>query len=177
MNIFFMCFLVAVSLSMDAFSLALVYGTYGLAKKSEFILSGVVGIFHLIMPLLGLLFGSILMKYFIFDVDLVVGVIFGIIGLEMVFSVNKEEEVKLLVGWIGFLLFGLSVSMDSLTTGIGLSAISNNYLGVSVLFMIVSALFTYLGLILGNCLNERFGKYATMFGGIIMMILSFYYIF
>lgn len=177
MNIFFMCLLVAISLSMDAFSLALIYGTYGLSKKNELLLSGIVGIFHFVMPLLGLFFGSIVMKYFIFNVNLVVGFIFGIIGIEMLLSVKKEEEVKILVSLIGFLLFGLSVSLDSLTTGIGLSAISHNYIGVACLFMIVSALFTYLGLRFGNRLNEKFGKYATLLGGILMLVLALGYIF
>ena len=176
MNIFFTCFLIAISLSMDAFSLALIYGTYGLSKKNEFLLSGIVGVFHFVMPLLGLFFGSIMMKYFVFNVNLVVGVIFGIIGIEMLISVKKEEEVKILVSWIGFLFFGLSVSMDSLTTGIGLSAISQNYLGVASLFMIVSATFTYFGLRFGNRLNDSFGKYATLCGGILMLILAIGYI-
>lgn len=177
MNIFFMCIFIAVSLSMDAFSLALIYGTYGLSLRNEIILSIIVGTFHLIMPLLGLFFGSVLMKYFIFNINLVVGIIFGIIGLEMFFSGGKEDDVKLLVGWIGFLLFGLSVSVDSFTTGIGLSAISNNFLCVSIIFMLVSGMFTFLGLILGDCLNEKFGKYATIVGGIMMIFLGIYYIF
>lgn len=177
MNIFFTCFLIAVSLSMDAFSLALIYGTYGLSKKDEVLLSVIVGVFHFVMPLLGLFFGSIIMKYFVFNVNLVVGIIFGIIGIEMLFSVKSEEDVKVLVSWVGFLFFGISVSMDSLTTGIGLSAISKNYLGVASLFMIVSAIFTYLGLRFGNRLNDRFGKYATLCGGIMMLFLAISYIF
>lgn len=177
MNIFFTCFLIAVSLSMDAFSLALIYGTYGLSKKDEVLLSVIVGVFHFVMPLLGLFFGSIIMKYFVFNVNLVVGIIFGIIGIEMLISVKSEEDVKVLVSWVGFLFFGISVSMDSLTTGIGLSAISKNYLGVASLFMIVSAIFTYLGLRFGNRLNDRFGKCATLCGGIMMLVLAISYIF
>ena len=177
MNIFFTCFLIAVSLSMDAFSLALIYGTYGLSSRDELLLSGIVGIYHLIMPLLGLFFGSIIMKYFIFDVNLVVGIIFFIIGIEMLLSLKKEEEIKFLVSFLGFLFFGLSVSIDSLTTGIGLSAISHNYFGVASLFMVVSALFTYFGLRFGNRLNLSFGKYATLFGGLMLLILAISYIF
>ena len=33
--------------------------------------------------------------------------------------------------------------------------------------MLVSFLFTYIGLRLGNKINDRLGKYATLFGGII----------
>ena len=176
MNIFLTCLLIAVSLSMDAFSLSLIYGTYGLSKKNQLLLALIVGIFHLVMPLLGLGFGNIIMNYLIFNVNWVVGIIFFIIGLEMLISSKKEEEVKVLISFLGFLFFGLSVSIDSLTTGIGLSAISNNYIGVALLFMVVSAIFTYMGLNLGNKLSKRFGKCATLCGGIMMIILSLSYI-
>ena len=177
MNIFFTCLLVAVSLSMDAFSLSLIYGTYALERKKELLLAGIVGLFHLVMPLLGLFFGNLIMDYMVFNVFIVVGIIFGIIGIEMILSSFKDEEVKILVNFIGFLLFGLSVSIDSLTTGVGLSAIGDNYIGMASLFMIVSAIFTYVGLRMGNKLSNKFGKYATIGGGIMMIILAIYYIF
>ena len=177
MNIFFVVLLIGVSLSMDAFSLALIYGTYGLSIKNEIILSVIVGLFHFFMPLVGLFFGTLIYQYFIFNVNLVIGVIFSIIGIEMIVSSIKEEEVKILVSLWGFLLFGLSVSIDSLTTGVGISAISHNYLMVSSIFMIVSGLFTYIGLRLGNKINDNFGKYSTVFGGGMMIFLAIYYIF
>lgn len=176
MNIFLTCLLIAISLSMDAFSLSLIYGTYGLSRKNQILLAGIVGIFHFVMPLLGLGFGNFIMNYLIFNVNLVVGIIFFIIGIEMLISSKKEEEVKLLVSLVGFLFFGLSVSIDSLTTGIGLSAISRNYVGVASLFMVVSAMFTYIGLRLGNKLSNQFGKYATICGGVMMVILALSYI-
>ena len=168
------CLIVAVSLSMDAFSLSLVYGTYGMDKKNEILLASIVGIFHFFMPLLGLGLGNILMKYFVFDLNLMVGIIFLIIGIEMIVSAKKDEEVKILIGVVGNLLFGLSVSIDSFTTGIGLSVISNNYMGVSMLFMIVSGCFTYVGLSFGNRLSDYFGKYATIGGGILLCMLGIY---
>ena len=97
-----------------------------------------------------------------------------IIGIEMIISIAKDEDVKILISLIGFFLFGLSVSVDSFTTGIGLSVISHNYIGVSVMFMIVSGIFTYIGLCLGNKLSDRFGKYATICGGILMCFLAVY---
>lgn len=177
MNAILTCFLIAVSLAMDAFSLALIYGTYGLSKKNEILLSVIVGVFHFFMPLLGLGLGSILMQYFIFNLELMVGIIFLIIGIEMIISANKDEEVKILISLLGFLLFGLSVSIDSFTTGIGLSVISHNYIGVASLFMIVSGIFTYGGLKLGNKLNDKFGKYATITGGILMCLLAIHHLF
>lgn len=169
--------LIGISLSMDAFSLAIIYGTYGIGKRNEFILSIIVGLFHFFMPLIGLCVGSVIMKSFLFSVHLIVGVIFGIIGISMVVSSSKEVDDKMLINFVSFLLFGLSVSIDSLTTGIGLSLISHNYLLVSSIFMTVSGIFTFMGLRFGSILNNKFGKCANIMGGIIMILLSFYYLF
>ena len=177
MDAFFTIFLIAVSLSMDAFSLALIYGTFGFTRKNELILAFIVGVFHFFMPLLGLAIGSLLMKYFMVNFNFIVSIIFLVIGVEMIVSVKRKEEVKVLKGIVGNLLFGLSVSIDSFTTGIGLSVISKNYIGVALMFMIVSGLFTYVGLRFGNKLSERFGKYATISGGILMCLLAIYQLF
>ena len=54
---FFTIILIGISLSMDAFSLALAYGISGITKKEIIILSLIVGIFHFCMPLIGLALG------------------------------------------------------------------------------------------------------------------------
>ena len=69
-------------------------------------------------------------------------------------------------------MFGLSVSIDSLTVGIGLKAITNNYLLSSTIFSICSFMFTYLGLILGNIIENRVGSYSKLLGGIILIIIA-----
>lgn len=176
MNVLLTTILVGISLSMDAFSLSLIYGTNGLKKKDIFLLSIIVGIFHFFMPLIGIFFGNLIYKYFIFNLNLVVSIIFGIIGIEMLISSFKDEEINISTNILGFLIFGLSVSIDSLTTGIGLSVINNNYIQCSSVFMLTSTIFTYLGLVLGNKLNNRLGNFSTTIGGIILMLLSIYYL-
>lgn len=177
MNVIITCFLIAISLSMDAFSLSLAYGMYGFSLKKEILLSCIVGIFHFFMPLFGFLLGNIIIKYFIFDLNLLVGGIFLIIGIEMIASFKNNSSIKIIDSLSGFLLFGLSVSIDSFTTGIGLVVISKNYIGVSFIFMLVSGLFTYLGLRIGKYFSDLFGKYAIFLGGIIMCILALYQLF
>ena len=150
MDIFFTTLLVGISLSMDAFSLSLIYGTQNIGKKNEIMLTIIVGLFHFFMPLLGLNIGNFLLVYFVFNINIVVGIIFSIIGLEMIISSIKESDVKILLSMWGLVLFGFSVSLDSLTTGIGLKAINDNFLEVSSIFMICSGIFTFFGLKHGN---------------------------
>ena len=60
---------------MDAFSLSIIYGTYGIEMRRSLFLSFIVGIFHFLMPIIGVKFGS-LFSSFIYNVDFVVGIIF-----------------------------------------------------------------------------------------------------
>lgn len=177
MNTFFTTLLVGISLSMDAFSLALIYGTQNISNRSKILLSIIVGLYHFFMPLLGLFFGNIIIKNLIININILVAIIFFVIGIEMIISSLKEKEEKLFLGLSGFLIFGFSVSVDSFTTGIGLNAINNNYLQVSIIFCLVSGLFTFLGLVLGNRLERYFGKFSTILGGFILIALGIYYFF
>ena len=119
--------LIAVSLSMDAFSLSLIYGTQGITKKHKIILSLIVGAYHFIMPLLGVTIGKIITSKIIINTNLIVGIILILISIEMIISSLKKEEKSFLLTIPSYLIFGLSVSIDSLTTGIGLSLITNKY--------------------------------------------------
>ena len=174
MNTFLTTLLIAISLSMDAFSLSLVYGTLNIDKKNKIILSFIVGIYHFLMPLLGLSIGSFVAKYLVFNLKYLVSIIFITIGLELILSNTKEVPLENI---ISFLIFGLSVSIDSFTTGIGLNIINNNYLTVSTTFCLTSCLFTYFGLNIGDKLSQKYGKISTICGGIVLIILGLSYLF
>lgn len=169
--------LVAIGLSMDAFSLSILYGTLGFTKRRVVGLSVVVGIFHFFMPLIGSMVGSALLNFLPVDQDLIVGIIFMVIAIQMFCSTSKEEEIMNIVGIGSLLLFGFTVSIDSFSVGIGLSAISSNYLLVVSIFSIISTTFTFLGLMIGNKLNDKFGKVSTWIGSIILIVLAIIYMF
>ena len=170
-------FLIALSLSMDVFSLALIYGTQGISKRDKIILAIIVGMYHFIMPLIGLSIGSFLTDKIIINTNILVGVILTLIAIEMIISSFKDKEEKFLLSLAGYFLFGLSVSIDSLTAGIGLPAITNSFFSSALVFAITSTIFTYLGLNLGNILNKKYGKVSTMIGGLILLIIGIIYIF
>ena len=169
--------LIAVSLSMDAFSLALIYGTQDITKKGKILLSTIVGIYHFIMPLIGLTLGLYVTSKVIINTNILVGIILSLIAIEMIISSFKNKEEKFLLSIPGYLLFGLSVSIDSLTTGIGLPAITDKYILSASVFSVTSLLFTFLGLNLGNILNKKYGKISTIIGGIILLVIGLLYIF
>lgn len=175
MNII-LVFLIAISLSMDAFSLSLAYGTISLSKNDIKLLSVIVGAYHFLMPILGMLIGNFILNVLKINDNLLVFVIFLFIGISMLIeSFKKGEKVKKLK-ITEMILFGLAVSIDSFSIGIGLNAISNNFLICSIIFSITSFIFTYIGLVLGNKLNQLIGKVATFIGGITLIILGIIYI-
>lgn len=169
MNIILL-FLIAISLSMDAFSLSLAYGMVIILKKERVLLSVIVGIFHFFMPILGILFGNIIRSLLPINEDILLFLIFLIIGIEMILEKNEDEIKKLKL--IEMILFSFAVSLDSFGTGIGINKISNNYILSSSIFSITSFIFTYIGLNLGNKISSIVGKYSSKLGGIILILLS-----
>ena len=98
-----------------------------------------------------------------------------VINESKVCTIRDGKEEKLSISILGFILFGLSVSIDSFTTGIGINIINNNYLEVSTIFALTSSIFTYIGLKLGNRINKKLGPISSLIGGMILLILSIYY--
>ena len=171
MSSFFTILLIGISLSMDAFSLALIYGMQGMSQKQKISLSIIVGIYHFIMPLIGLSFGTILENINIISIDIIASLILIYIGIDLIVS-NYKKEDRIEITKTGFLIFGLSVSLDSLTIGIGLRAITNSYLLSSIIFSLTSLIFTYLGLILGNIIGNKIGSYSKLVGGIVLIFIA-----
>ena len=169
--------IIAVGLSMDAFSLAILYGTLNFNKVKTLTLAGTVGVFHFFMPLLGNLIGLIILALLPIKPNTLVGIIFMIISIQMILSVFKEEEIVDLKGVFATILFAFTVSIDSFSVGIGLSFVTGNYLVAVSIFSFISFLFTYTGLTIGGKLTKKFGKLSTIMGGVILFLLSMVYLF
>lgn len=168
---------IAVSLSMDAFSLSLAYGTFGLSKCEMLKLSIIVGVYHFFMPLLGLLVGKIFLHIFPINPDVIVFIVLLFIGIQMIIESLKHEKIEKKTYFFELLIFGLAVSIDSFSVGIGLSSISSHYIICAIIFSISSLLFTYLGLNLGKIINHIVGKISTIIGGLVLMVIGIIYLF
>ena len=156
-------FFIAISLSMDAFSLALAYGTISLTKKEINLLSIILGMF----------IGKIVLSKI--NSDILIFIIFTVIGIGMIIESFKKEEKVNKMKLLEMIAFGFAVSVDSFSVGVGLQSITNNYILSSLIFSLTSFTFTYIGLILGNKLNMLIGKLATLIGGISLILLGIFY--
>ncbi len=165
-------FLVAISLSMDAFSLALSFGTLPIKKKVRIIISLTVGVFHFFMPIIGTILGSMFLKAVHVEVDFLEGIIFLYIAIMMFKDYKEESHEKLDISFIGIILFALGVSLDSFGIGFAWGGNILSTMKSSFIFSIISASFTYLGLNLGGKLNDFIGEHSILVGAIIMLILA-----
>ena len=168
---FFLILILAVSLSMDAFSLSLAYGTLGIKKNHIYILAIITGTFHFIMPLLGYIIGSNIISILKINTSLITSAVLIIIGIQMIIETFKEEEIKSMK-IPQYFLFALAVSIDSFTIGLTLDEFSQNITLSAITFAITSSIFTFIGLSLGNKIEKLIGKIATITGGIILILIG-----
>lgn len=167
-------FFIAIGLSMDAFSLAIAYGTNNIEKRKILILSISVGLFHFFMPVLGSLIGQKI-NYLVNDANKVVAIILFIIAIQMYVS-RKEDKKGSITNILSIILFSLTVSLDSFSVGLGLGLMKKKIFSASTIFSITSFFFTLIGLILGKKLSEKLGLKATYLGIIILIIIAFKYL-
>ena len=169
-------FIIAVSLSMDAFSLSLAYGTLNVDKSKRILLSLIVGIYHFIMPILGMTVGKTVLYLLPIKPTTVVFIVLLIIGIQMIIESFKEERSISLLKLSEMFIFGFAVSVDSFSVGIGLNAIYPKPLLAALIFSISSMLFTYVGLYLGTKINNLIGKTSTILGGIVLITIGLCYL-
>lgn len=172
----FIVLITAVSLSMDAFSLSLIYGTLNLSTKKEHIISISVGIFHFLMPIFGMILTNNLLKGIFMRSKPITGIIFIGLGIEMLLSVNSKEKVKELNSIISIILFSFSVSIDSFLIGTSLALNNVNTIVSLIIFMLTSSLLTFIGLKIGKKINRIIGKISIIIGSIILIILGIFYL-
>ena len=166
----FLLILLGISLSMDAFSLSICIGTLNIRYKKILMLSIIVGIFHFIMPIIGMNIAHIILKYISFNPKYITTILFFLLGTFMIF--DKNTNIDKITNTISLILFGFLVSIDSLVAGVGLDMIYSNHLLPAFTFSIFSFTFTLLGLLIGKYINKRIGNISKVFGGIILIALA-----
>lgn len=169
--------MMGVSLSMDTFSVFLSLGTFNISKNKILFFCIFIGILHFLMPIFGNFLGYKMINYLNIKADILLGLVLILIGIEMIIELNSNEEKHFSLNIINMIIISISVSLDSFTTGFGLSAITNNYILSGLIFSICASLFTFLGYLIGKYSNDKLGIYANILGIIILLTLGIYHIF
>ncbi len=164
-------FLIGLALSMDAFSLSLGLGMLKLNKNQKLNMAFSVGLFHFIMPIVGIYISNNLSTIFEVNLYLLNIFIFIYAGILMIFDKNsKDKAIEYSI--INMLLLSISVSIDSFSVGLGLKVYAINYIVPSTIFFFCSFIITYLGLITGEYSIKHLKEKAPILGGMIFFILA-----
>ena len=160
--------LIGISLSMDAFSLALSIGIY-YNQLNVFKYALTTGVYHFVMTLLGFLIKSSTIS--IININEKAAFIFIIVLIICgILLDNNKDSNKI----INPLVFGLSVSLDSFMIGITLK---NNYLLFAcIIFSITSFIFTLLGFKLSSYLNKKYDQYSKYISITILLIILIFHL-
>ena len=167
--------IISISLAMDAFSVSMCKG-FSIKKnikKYAFIIALSFSLFQMFMPLLGYYLGNILSIYFLKYNKLIAFILLSIISFNMIkesFSNTKLNDSLNLKE-----LFGLSIatSIDAFSIGITFSLFKINLFFTIILIGIITYILSFIGVILGKIIGNKFEKISEIIGGIVLLIISF----
>lgn len=166
---------IAAALGMDAFSLGLSIGLRGLLFRQICIISLTIGLFHFLMPLLGIGIGHMLSEVMGAVAVYVGGVLLCVLGFNMIWSGLRGESIYILFNQSSYwsiLVLAFSVSVDSLSTGLSLGLFSaNTVLAVSMLGM-GGGVMAGVGLTIGRFASGWLGDYGELLGGTILLVFG-----
>ncbi|MFD1064507.1 manganese efflux pump MntP [Oceanobacillus locisalsi] len=170
--------LLAVGLSMDAFSISLGLGMNKIRLKRIAVIGLVIGSFHMLFPMAGMLLGHALSEQVGQWTAIASGILLFFIGAHMFFSAFRiSDEYRWQPAGIGLWILAGSVSLDSFTVGFSLGISGVTIVITLLIFGVVSCLLTWAGLLLGRHLQGFLGTYSEILGGLILSCFGIYMLF
>lgn len=161
--------IMAFALGMDAFSVGLGMGMIPLRLRQIAKIGAVIGLFHMGMPLAGMLIGRFLSEHFGTIATMVGGGLLLLLGLQMgLSSLSSSDKPFVTPLGFGLLLFSLSVSLDSFSVGLSLGIYGARVIVTIILFGVFSMMLTWAGLMMGRKFQHYIGSYSELLGGCIL---------
>lgn len=171
--------LIAVSLAMDAFAVAVAKGPCltgrdGLKKVGMPLMFGV---FQMAMPLIGWFVGAQLAtKIDSYDHWIIFGLL-AYLGINMIRNSKKaaEEEANIicqLVTWREIVVLAFATSLDALAIGLTLAFMNINIWGASSLIGVVAFIISLVGVFLGQQLKKILGGREEILGGAVLILIG-----
>lgn len=165
---------IAVGLSMDAFSVSVCKGlSVEKVELKHILLCGLFfGIFQAVMPTIGYFIGSSFAEYVQkFDHWIAFGLL-AYIGFNMIKEAKQEEKLDADFSLKTMTLLAIATSIDALTIGISFAFLDVDLI-LSVTFIgLTTFIFSAAGVILGHKIGSKFSSRAEMLGGIVLIILG-----
>src|SRR5690625_517596 len=170
--------IMAIALGLDAFSVSLGMGMQFLRLRKIALIGFMIGLFHTILPLIGIIFGQVITMKVGQLADVVAGFILVFLGAFMFYSTFKQDGFVFgNLNTIKVLSIAFIVSVDSFPVGLSLGIYGFHTIFVVLLFGCVSMILSWLGMLIGRKTYAILQVYSEIIGGIILFGLGLYLIF
>ena len=157
---------------MDAFAVSICKGlSMNKVKVKRCLIVGIYfGIFQALMPILGYFFGSSF-KDIIINVDhFIIFLILLLIGINMI--TEQEEKVDNNINFKTMLLLSIATSIDAFAVGITFSFLNINIISSVIIIGLTTFTISFIGVLLGNQIGNKYQRKAKILGGITLIILG-----
>lgn len=171
--------LIAISLSMDAFAVAVSNGIciHNFSSENAFKQGIYFGLFQFLMPLLGYFLGSSVKNYIEAIDHFIAFGLLSLIGINMIIeSIKSKNEIicenteamtnKTLI------IQAIATSIDALAVGISFAVLETNIIISCSIIGIVAFTFSFFGGILGKKAGKLLKGKAEILGGIILIFIG-----
>lgn len=167
--------MIALGLSMDAFSVSITEGI--ILKQPRLSQSLKIGLFfggfQFLMPLIGYLLGSAFAKYITAFDHYIAFVLLSFIGGKMIYDAvsEKEEkgEIKNPLSFNTLLILAVATSIDALAVGVTFATVATPILFASALIGIITYAISVSGVYIGSKCGNLLGNKAEILGGIVLI--------
>ncbi len=191
-------FIISLGVSMDAFAVAICKGLSFRenSKKKALIVAAYFGVFQALMPLIGYLLGTRFQDS-ISSVDhWIAFVLLGAIGINMMKEANEsknnpcvvhgnsagsegqecsceDDKEEASVDFKSMVVIGVATSIDALAVGVTFAFLKVDLLPSISFIGIITFVLSLVGVKIGNTFGVKFKYKAELFGGIVLIIMSF----
>lgn len=178
MSILEIC-LVGLGLAADAFAVAMCKGVEmkKFVLKYALVIALFFGVFQAVMPLIGWAVASTFERYITaYDHWIAFGLLV-ILGGKMIWDSFKkdredEEEKPLNIGFKTLLLMAVATSIDALAVGVTFAFLQVNVWVAIALIGSITFVLSFVGVVIGVKLGDKFEKKAEFVGGLILILIG-----
>ena len=169
-------FLIAIGLSMDAFSVSICKGLT--TKKFSWPMALICGLwfggFQVLMPIIGYYLGAQFQEMIeAYDHWIAFGLLF-LIGANMIREAvwGKEEKQDGSLGFKTMFLLAIATSIDALAVGVSFACIRVKLWSSVIVIGLTTFAFSVLGVKIGNVFGSKYEKSAGIIGGIMLILIG-----
>lgn len=179
MNLFEL-FLVALSLSMDAFAVSLCKGlsAQALSRSAPVVTGLYFGGFQAFMPLLGHMLGAQFADKIVKYDHWIIFILLALIGGKMIHeSFQKIDDAPKSADPASFgarvmLPLAVATSVDALAVGVSFAILNVDIVPAVTLIGLITFILSFAGVKLGSLLGAAFRSKAEFFGGVVLVLMG-----